>query len=124
MVNNLFEMYKVKREIDRIGVNIEFHRIGQNEFGEKTEDILMGAIKGLFHASYNDQRSMITFVENVKVDYKPKNGFLCLYEDVKGMDLKVDDYAVYNGKKYNVIGIVNVQEWNKIADVTLEDVDV
>ena len=46
---------------------------------------------------------------------------LCLYEDAKF--LKMDDFVKINSKTFKVTGIVNIQEWNIIADISLEVID-
>ena len=48
---------------------------------------------------------------------------LCLYEDITSLGLRVDDQLVINGKTFKVTGIVNVQEWNLIGDISLEVFD-
>ena len=32
-------------------------------------------------------------------------------------------FMILNGKKYKVTGIVNIQEWNILGDISLEVVD-
>ena len=46
---------------------------------------------------------------------------LCLHEDTSL--LKPGDFMILNEKKYKVTGIVNIQEWNLIGDISLEVVD-
>ena len=37
--------------------------------------------------------------------------------------LKVDHQVVINGKTFKVTGIVNIQEWSIIGDISLEVID-
>lgn len=48
---------------------------------------------------------------------------LCLYDDLKTLNLEVDDFIFINEKQMKVTGIVNVQEWNIICDISLELID-
>jgi hypothetical protein len=42
------------------------------------------------------------------------------YDDVR---IKVGDFVINNGRKLVVTGVFNVQEWNMLVDISLEEVD-
>ena len=49
---------------------------------------------------------------------------LCLHSDVSQVNVQVGDQVKLNGKTFNVTGVINIQEWNLVADISLEVVDV
>ena len=55
--------------------------------------------------------------------YKKQPRILCLWERIVESGLRIGDYTMINGKKFTVTGVTNVQEWNIIADISLEVVD-
>lgn len=122
MVNNNFEAYKVKREIKKSGVSFEFKRCKRNEFKEPIgEETSLGSFKGLYHEQSSGVQ--ITVNEATQIRSKKTPMILCLYEDVAKLGLQIGDTTTMNGKTYKVLGFVNVQEWNIVADISLEVVD-
>lgn len=126
MVNTRFEAYKIVREIKRIGRNFEFKRNAKNEFGEpdKEQHSVITQIKGLYHEQ--NSNIQITTGDTTQTRTKKIPMILCLYENIIdefGPLLAVNDYITFNDKTYKVTGVVNIQEWNLIADISLELVD-
>lgn len=122
MVNKSFEGYKIAREIKRSGSEYSFKRSGVNKFKEPTADeIVVGSINCLYH----EQNSNIQIVtgETTQTRTKKIPMLLCLYSDIQNIGLKVGDITYINGKKFNVTGVVNVQEWGIVGDISLEVVD-
>lgn len=122
MVNNSFEGYKIAREIKRSGKSYVFKRSGVNEFKEPTaEEAVVGSLDCLYH----EQNSNIQIVtgETTQVRTKKIPMLLCLYDDVQSCGLKPGDFTIINSKKFEVTGVVNVQEWNIAADISLEVVE-
>lgn len=135
MVNKDFEAYKLKRELKRSGIDYEFKRKGMNEFGEPSDEpVPIGVIRGLYHEE--NSNIQITTGDTTRIRTKKIPMILCLYEDAtslgsdnepaldeKEFGLKVDDQVVINGKTFKVTGIVNIQEWSIIGDISLEVID-
>lgn len=122
MINTQFEAYKIKRELKRSGIDYEFKRSDMNDFGEPVgELVLVGTIKGLYHEQNGSIQ--ITTGDTTQVRTKKIPMILCLYEDTARLVLKVGDELKINNKTLKVTGIVNIQEWNIIADISLEVVD-
>ena len=48
---------------------------------------------------------------------------LCLYDEFVETEFEVGDFVLINGKKFKITGIVNIQEWSIIGDVSLEVFD-
>lgn len=122
MVNKGFEVYKLKRELKRSGIDYEFTRPKANKFGEPSdEEEMIGTLKGLYHEQ--NEHISVTMSGTTQIRTKKVPSILCLYEDVASLALVIGDKVKLNGKTMKVTGIVNVQEWSLIADVSLEVVD-
>lgn len=122
MINTQFEAYKIKRELKRSGIDYEFKRSGVNDFGEPVgEPIAVGTIRGLYHEQNSSVQVMTGDTTQVRTKKIPM--ILCLYEDAASLVLQVGDELKINNKTLKVTGVVNIQEWNIIADISLEVVD-
>ena len=122
MINKQFEAYKVNREIKRSGIEYEFKRPGANDFGEPVgEPIVVGTVRGLSHEQNSDIQ--VTTGDTTQVRTKKIPMILCLYEDAASLVLQVGDELKINNKTLKVTGVANIQEWNIIADISLEVVD-
>ncbi len=121
MVNKQFEAYKIKRELKRSGIDYEFKRPGKNEFGESADDVTVGKIRGIYHEQNGSIQ--ITSGDTTQVRTKKTPMILCLYEDAALVVLRVGDKVKINSKTFKVTGVVNIQEWNIISDISLEVID-
>ena len=122
MINTQFEAYKIKRELKRSGIDYEFKRSGVNDFSEPVgEPIVVGTIRGLYHEQNSSVQ--VTTGDTTQVRTKKIPMILCLYEDAASLVLQVGDELKINNKTLKVTGVVNIQEWNIIADISLEVVD-
>lgn len=127
MINTKFEAYKLQRELKRSGKEYTFKRPGLNKFKEPTnEQTIVGVLRGIYHESSKNPRGNVEIktVETTQHRTQRTPMILCLYEEVAALKLKVGDEVVINSRTMKVTGIVNVQEWNIIGDVSLEVVDV
>ena len=123
MINTQFEAYKIKRELKRSGIDYEFKRSGVNDFGEPVgEPAVVGTIRGLYHEQNSSVQ--VTTGDTTQVRTKKIPMILCLYEDAASLVLQVGDELKINNKTLKVTGVVNIQEWSIIADISLEVVDV
>lgn len=122
MINTQFEAYKIKRELKRSGIDYEFKRSGVNDFGEPVgEPTVVGTIRGLYHEQNSSVQ--VTTGDTTQVRTKKIPMILCLYEDAASLALAVGDTVTINAKTFKVTGVVNIQEWNLISDISLEVVD-
>ena len=120
MVNTKFEAYKIRRELKRVGKEYEFKRAKLNDFKEPTKDsVVVGKLTGLYHEQ--NSNVSITTGDTTQTRTKKVPMILCLYEDATF--LKIDDFVKINSKTFKVTGVVNIQEWNIIADISLEVID-
>ena len=117
-----FEAAKLKKELKTSGINYEFKRLKVNDFGEPIGNSeVVTTIKGLYHEQNSNVQ--ITTGETTQIRTKKIPMILCLYDDAALVALKVGDVVKINGKTFKVTGVVNIQEWNIIADISLEVVD-
>jgi hypothetical protein len=127
-MNTKFEASKLKRELLRSGKKFEFYASQKNKFGEPTPDSLLRAtLLGIDH-EINSSYIGISTKDTTQVregmgKYKKRSKILCLWESIVESGIKIGDYTVINDKKFKVAGVTNVQEWNIIADISLEVVD-
>lgn len=120
MVNTKFEAYKLCRENKRSGKLYEFKRAKLNDFKEPVNDYdTVTQLTGLYHEQ-NGSISVATG-DTTQTRTKKVPMILCLYEDAKS--IKLGDIVEINSKVFKVTGFVNIQEWNIIADISLEVVD-
>lgn len=116
-----FERRKLEKELARHGINFVFRRKKRNPYGEAVGDeIIVTKILGLFH----EQSVVSQMNTSEEMQYRSKKTpmILCLYSrEVE--KLKIGDYVLFNGKRFNFVSTENINEWNLIADISLELVD-
>lgn len=123
MINKRFEAYKIQRELRRSGATLEFKRSQLNAFGEPVgEPTLVGMLRCLYHEQSSYVK--ITTGDTTQVRSKKVPMLLCSYEAVAQLRLRPGDQVTLGTKTFKVTGIVNVQEWNIVADISLEVVDI
>ena len=81
----------------------------------------IGKLKGIYHEQNSNVQ--ITTGDTTQVRTKKIPMILCLYKDAASLVLRVGDAIKINEKTFKVTGIVNIQEWNIIADISLEVID-
>ena len=123
MINTKFEVYKIQRELNRSSIVVDFLRQETNKFKEPIgEPKKIGSILCIYHEQ--NGRIKISTGDTTQVRTKKVPMLLCLYSDVSQVNVQVGDQVKLNGKTFNVTGVVNIQEWNLVADISLEVVDV
>ena len=124
MINKQFEAYKIRREIKRSGETYTFKRPVLNEFGEPSGDeIEVGSLRGLYHERYERDSNIRLMTGNTtQIRTKKLPMILCIYDDAKTLNLQLGDKLYLNDKIFKVVSLVNIQEWNIIGDLSLEEV--
>ena len=123
MINTKFEVYKIQRELNRSGIVVDFLRQETNKFKEPIgEPKKIGSILCIYHEQ--NGRIKISTGDTTQVRTKKVPMLLCLYSDISLINVRVGDQVKLNDKTFNVTGVVNIQEWNLVADISLEVVDV
>lgn len=122
MINTRFEVYKLKRELKRSGVDYEFLRAAVNDYGEPSGDMKkIGTVLGLYHE--NSEHIMVSMTDTTQVRTKIVPSILCLYGDAAPLKITIGDVVKINDKSMRVTGLIDIQEWNLITDISLEVVD-
>ena len=116
-MNLKFELRKLEIALNKSGKLCKVKRQGLNKFKEPN-DILedITEFKGLYH----EQNSYVKLTTTEQAQYVSKKipMVLCKFEDA--LPIKSNDILVYNNKEFKITGVTNIQEWNLIADVSLE----
>lgn len=122
MINTKFEVYKLKRELKRSGKDYEFKRLTVNAYGEPSDDSeIVGTVRGLYHET--NEHIMVSMSDTTQVRTKKVPSILCTYDDAAPLKLVIGDIVEINNKTLKVAGIVDIQDWNLILDISLEVVD-
>lgn len=130
MINTKFEAYKLKRELKRSGKIYKIGRYDVNEYGEPVKNATskVGEFKGLYHEQ-NGYMQMST-TDTTQIISKKIPMIMCLFEDIKELNLKIDDFIQIGESggnidfsEYRVTGVTNIQNWGIIADISLEPVE-
>lgn len=121
MINKQFEAYKIRREIKRSGETYTFMRPSLNEFGEPSGDETeVGSLRGLYHEQNSNVQ--LTTGDTTQIRTKKLPMILCIYDDAKTLNLQLGDKLYLNDRILKVVSLVNIQEWNIIGDLSLEEV--
>ena len=121
MINKQFEAYKIRREIRRSGETYTFMRPSLNEFGEPSGDETeVGSLRGLYHEQNSNVQ--LTTGDTTQIRTKKLPMILCIYDDAKTLNLQLGDKLYLNDRTLKVVSLVNIQEWNIIGDLSLEEV--
>lgn len=127
MINLRFEKYKLNRELQRSGIDVDFYRHGVNEYGEPTTDdepTLVGSLRCIYHEVSNYQATHLERVaRDTTVVRKTKSPMLLArYKDVEALGIAMGD-VVRLSEGFKVLGWINVQEWGIYAEISLERLD-
>jgi len=117
LVNDVM-LHRVEQNIAWNGETYELYRRGVNEFGEKSlTPEKIKEFKGLFHdGSTNHQK--VTANDSGYTINKTVPYILVKWDDAN--DVLIDDEITINEQLYKVTGVVNVQQRNRVGDISLE----
>jgi hypothetical protein len=117
-----FEVGKVKKEIERSGTTFLVFRRLKNKFGELSgKDEMIFSFQGLYHEKNGFVK--VTYGESAITRTKKEPMILCLKPDVENLNLgdRIMFKEDVNKKVYLVSSITNIQEWDIIFDISLEE---
>lgn len=136
MVNQKFQLYKIKREIKRYGIPFVYWRFQLNQFGEVDKDkepMYLCTIYGMYHeftAHITDTYVVLTGSETATTRVRKTPQSLCEYDNVlfinkfgESDSIKIGDYVYYNNHVMKVNGLQNIMEWNQLVDISFREVD-
>ena len=119
MRDALFVENKIKRQIKRNGKSFEVYRAGKDKYGQPIEPTKVLEFSGSYHEGDIFVQNTSGDSSTTQTEKAPR--ILCVLSDVS--TLKVNDRITINGNLFTVSGITNVNELNKIADISLDEVN-
>ena len=113
----LKEQKAVKREIARKGSTYTVKRNKVDKYGEPTQEVEeVAALRGLFHISKGFVTKNTSDGSQTKTKGQPM--ILALWKECK--TIQNGDFVVINGNTYKITDKNNIEEYNIIADISLE----
>ena len=113
----VYELNKIKREIECHGSSYTAYRYKLDKNNEPTEEVeQVTTFGGLFHTEKGYISRNVSDGTTTKSKWQPK--LLVSYED--GKSIKDGDLININNKTYKVVDKNNIQEYNIIYDISLE----
>ena len=113
-----FEVYKVRRFIQRWGMDYTFKAPRLNQFKEPTGEDLETVVRGVFYE--NNEYMSLKVSEGATVRSKPNPRILCMAEEgpkiSQGMSVEIV------GTTYKVTGARDVDKLGIACDISLEEV--
>lgn len=111
-----FESYKVNRLIQWYGAKYTFYRDALDKFKDRAGYAgEVGTLKGIFHEG--NEFITLTTTDGSNTQSKQSPRIFCRFDDAKYLQPK--DFVNINGKKYEVNGVYNFNEFNYAADISL-----
>lgn len=113
----LKEQKAVEREITRNGSTYTVNRNKVDKYGEPTQEVEeVATLRGLFHISKGFITKNNSDGSQTKTKGQPM--ILALWEECK--TIQNGDFVVINGNTYKITDKNNIEEYNIIADISLE----
>lgn len=113
----LKEQKAVEREITRNGSTYTVRRNKMDKYGEPTQEVEeVTALRGLFHISKGFVTKSTSDGSQTKTKGQPM--ILALFEECE--TIQNGDFVIINGNTYKITDINNIEEYNIIADISLE----
>lgn len=113
----LKEQKAVEREITRNGSTYIVKRNKVDKYGEPTQEVEeVTILRGLFHISKGFITKNTSDGSQTKTKGQPM--FLALWEECK--TIQNGDFVVINENTYKITDKNNIEEYNIIADISLE----
>lgn len=113
-----FELYKLKRSIQKNGSSFVFRRPKTNSFGEKTKEYEENVYetKGIYHenVSYIKQKA------SEDAEWRSKKTPMILTSFDESINLNIGDVVKISDKDFLITGIENLRQENIICDISLE----
>lgn len=111
------------RAIRTMGIEVFFHRYEKDEFGEinYSQSAFSVNIRGLFHNGSSTYRTTNTDTGSVTTS-KQTPMLLCAYS--QGCQVCPDDRCEINGQKFKVLSLTDVNNENKLIDISMEEIPI
>ena len=112
-----FQLHKVKRMIDTLGVMYQFNRDRLNKYKEPTgEQELIAELKGVLHSTASYVTKTATDGSTITAKQSPQ----ILTNDPKAKLLHIDDKVIIDNCTYKVTGVLDINILGLAFDISLE----
>lgn len=108
--------HQVKNEIARSGQEYQFKRKKENEYHQIVGEEDVAIVKGIYHET-NGYISL-SKADASMIQSKKVPTILTLKENAAGIEQ--GDYTEIAGNKYKVTGILDIQNYGIVVDISLE----
>lgn len=115
-MNIKFMKHQVKNEIARSGQEYQFKRKKENKYYQIVGEEDIAIVKGIYHET-NGYISLLK-ADASMVQSKKVPTILTLKENAIGIEQ--GDYTEIAGNKYKVTGVLDVQNYGIVVDISLE----
>lgn len=113
----VFLKNKIKKQLDRNGLVYEFIKITKDEFNQNTESEETLSIKGIYHETNSFIKLNETDAGSVQ---RKKSPMILTLLDEQSKLIKQGDILYINEIKYTVSGILDIQNYGVILDISLD----
>lgn len=112
-----FQLHKVKRMIDTLGVMYQFNRDVLSKYKESTgEQELIAELKGVLHSTASYVTKTATDGSTITAKQSPQ----ILTNDPKAKLLHIDDKVIIDNCTYKVTGVLDINMLGLAFDISLE----
>lgn len=118
MIQN--EIFKLKREIQTHGTSFTVYKDVLDEYGQPTEEHEnVCDVKGLYYTTNVYQSRSSNYGTTTRARLQPM--ILAMYNDCK--DIAPGMFVFFNNKRFDIVSVNDVSQYNVVCDITLEVVD-
>ena len=115
-----FLLHRLQVQLNMRGIEYVFSRQALDKFGQPLDDTQEEIkLKGIYHESNGYIQTSGSDATIIRTEKSPM--ILCLFED--GNKIKQGDIVTIAGKTFRVSGVLNIQNYSIVADISLEEVD-
>ena len=115
-----FLLHRLQVQLNMRGIEYVFGRQALDKFGQPSDDTEEQIkLKGIYHESNSYIQTTGSDATIIRTEKSPM--ILCLFED--GNKVKQGDIITIEGKMFKVSGVLNIQNYSIVADISLEEVD-
>lgn len=113
----LFLRNKVERQLKTNGLDYSFTKMGEDDYHQPIETDQKVSIRGIYHES----NSFITLSSSDAASIQKKKSpmILCLMDENVKL-LSQGDRVTINEVTYRISGILDIQNYSVVADISLE----
>ena len=115
-----FLLHRLQVQLNMRGIEYVFSRQALDKFGQPLDDTQEEIkLKGIYHESNGYIQTLGSDATIITTEKSPM--ILCLFED--GNKIKQGDMITIAEKTFRVSGVLNIQNYSIVADISLEEVD-